>query len=98
MTLTAFVSTSNGNANKPGAAQRLVRLNHVKAAPATPAIPATATTPAVPASTPVGPNDALFDNPSAGDVTINFSGINEATKNLFQEGKTYSVTIVETTA
>jgi hypothetical protein len=93
MIVTLFVSSSNGNANKPGPAVRQVRLQHVKAAAPTPAIPATATAPAVPATTPVGPNDGLFDNPSSGDINLNFAGLNSATKIFFEEGAEYIVTI-----
>jgi hypothetical protein len=91
--IVVFCASSNGNANQPGAAQRQVRLNHVKPPAPTPAVAATATAPAVPASQAPGANDALFDAPTGGDININLSGVNAATKTFFEEGALYKVTI-----
>ena len=93
VTLLLFCASSNGNASKPGAANRQVQLRAVKAAPPTPAVPATATSPAVAAVTPMGPNDSLFDNAQAGDVNVSFNQVNAATKAFFDEGGEYLVTI-----
>lgn len=76
-----FVAVSNDNAGKPGAAQRIVKLQSVKGAQAA------GTTPAV-----AGPNDGLFDSPASGGIVLDITGPTEAVKANFKGGQKWIVT------
>ncbi len=77
--LKLFASQIQGSANQPGQATTHIVLSGVRSHN----------------STVKGPNDAIFDRPSDGNVQLNLNSVSDEFASLFKRGGSYKVTIEE---